>query len=146
MKADEVARQASSVVEDDLLGITMEVQNFPSIKEFHTFAIQGSMSWMAPIIPYLKDGHLPSNLDEARKIMKRATRFTLLNDALYKKRVFSPLLEVCRRGRSKVHLRRSSRRHLWRSREAKIFDIQDYQDRLLLANNAKVSKGLCQEI
>ena len=39
MKADEVARQASSVVEDDLLGITMEVQNFPSIKEFHTFVI-----------------------------------------------------------------------------------------------------------
>ncbi|XP_075665881.1 uncharacterized protein LOC142635632 [Castanea sativa] len=85
MEADEVVRQASSEAEDDPLGIKMEVQEFPSIEEFHTFVIQGSTSWIAPIIFYLKDGHLPSDSDEARKIKKRATRFTLLNDALYKK-------------------------------------------------------------
>ena len=49
MKADEVARQAS-------------------LEEFHTFAIQGSTSWTTPIISYLKDGHLPLDPNEARKI------------------------------------------------------------------------------
>ena len=68
MEADEVARQASSKAIDDLLGTKIEVQKFPNIEEFHTFAIQGSTSWTTPIISYLKDGHLPSNPDEARKI------------------------------------------------------------------------------
>jgi len=68
IEADEVARQASSKAIDDLLGIRIEVQKFPSIEEFHTFAIQGSTSWATPIISYLKDGHLPSNPDETRKI------------------------------------------------------------------------------
>lgn len=93
MEADEVARQAPSEVVDNTLGIRMDVQNFPNIEEFHTFVIQGSTSLTTPIISYLKDGHLPSNSNKARKIKKGATRFTLLNDALY--RDFSPLLEVC---------------------------------------------------
>ena len=84
IEANEVARQASSEAEDDPLGIKMEVQNFPNIEEFHTFAIQGGTSWTTPIVSYLKDSHLPSDPNEARKKKKRATRFTLLNDALYK--------------------------------------------------------------
>ena len=93
IEEDEVVRQALLEVEDDLLGIRMEVQNFPNIEEFHTFAIQRSMSWMSPIISYLKDGHQPSEPDEARKIKKRATRFMLLNDALYRKGFSLPYLK-----------------------------------------------------
>ena len=93
MEADEVARQASSEAVDNPLGIRMEVQKFPSIEEFHTFAIQGSMSWMTPLISYLKDGYLPSDPDEARKIKKRATRYTLLNDAFYKRGFSLPYLK-----------------------------------------------------
>ena len=39
---------------------------------------------MTPIISYLQDRHLPQNTEEAKKIKKRAVRFTILNDALYK--------------------------------------------------------------
>lgn len=85
MEANEMSRQAPSKVEDNPLGIRMEVQNFPNIEEFHTFVIQGSSSWTAPIISYLKDGHLPSNSNKEWKIKKRATRFKLLNDAFYKR-------------------------------------------------------------
>ena len=48
---------------------------------------------MAPIISYLTDGHLPSDPDKAREIKKRATRFTLLNDGLYKRGFFLPYLK-----------------------------------------------------
>ena len=39
---------------------------------------------MTPIVSFLQDGHLPLDADEARKIRKRAARFTILNDVLYK--------------------------------------------------------------
>ena len=40
---------------------------------------------MTPIISFLLDGHLPQDIDETRKIRKRATRFTILNDTLCKR-------------------------------------------------------------
>ena len=85
-EVDEVARQASSDAKDESLGIRLEVQKFPSIEEFHTFGIQGNMGWMTPITSYLKDSQLPSDPDEARRIKKSATKFTHLNDVLYKRR------------------------------------------------------------
>ena len=40
---------------------------------------------MTPIIAFLKDGHLPQNAEEAKKVKKRTARFTILNDTLYKR-------------------------------------------------------------
>ena len=48
---------------------------------------------MTPIISFLQDGHLPQDVEEARKIRKRATRFTILNDTLYKRGFFIPYLK-----------------------------------------------------
>ena len=48
---------------------------------------------MTPIISYLQDGHLPQNTKEAKKIKKRAARFTILNDALYKRGFSMPYLK-----------------------------------------------------
>ena len=49
-------------------------------------------SWTSPILSYLKDGQLPPNPDKAKKIKKRATRFTVLNDELYKRGFSQPYL------------------------------------------------------
>ena len=40
---------------------------------------------MTPIVSFLQDGHLPQDANRARKIRKRAARFTILNDILYKR-------------------------------------------------------------
>ena len=48
---------------------------------------------MTPIVSFLQDGHLPQDADEARKIKKRAARFTILNDALYKRGFSMPYLK-----------------------------------------------------
>ena len=40
---------------------------------------------MTPIVSFLQNEHLPQDADEARKIRKRAARFTILNDILYKR-------------------------------------------------------------
>ena len=63
----------------------MEVHKHSNIEEVLTFTIQSVNSWMTPIVSFVQDGHLLQDADEARKIKKRATRFMILNDALYKR-------------------------------------------------------------
>ena len=85
MVADEISKLASledGRIDEDL---AMEIQKHPSIKEVQTFIIQDRSSWMTPILSFLRDGHLPQDPGEARKIKKRAARFTILNDVLYKR-------------------------------------------------------------
>nr|XP_023928485.1 uncharacterized protein LOC112039814 [Quercus suber] len=90
--ADEVSKIASSDERAVEEGLMIEVQKNPSIEEVPTFAIQSSNSWMTPIVSFLQDGHLPQNKEEARKIRKRAAKFIILNDALYKRGFSMPYL------------------------------------------------------
>ena len=48
---------------------------------------------MTPIISFFQDRHLPQDIEEARKVRKRATRFMILNDTLYKRRFSMPYLK-----------------------------------------------------
>ena len=93
MGADEVSKLASSKEEGTSTDLAMEVQKHPSIEEFATFTIQSADTWMTPIVSFLQDGHLPQNSEEARKIKKRAARFTILNDVLYKRGFSMPYLK-----------------------------------------------------
>ena len=82
----------------------MEVQKHPSIEEVPTFTIQSVNSWMTPIVSFLQNGHLPQDADEARKIKKRAARFTILNDALYKRGFSMPYLKCVDKDKAKYIL------------------------------------------
>ena len=48
---------------------------------------------MTPILSFLQDGRLPQDIEEARKVKKRATRFTILNNTLYKRGFSMPYLK-----------------------------------------------------
>ena len=93
MIAEEIAKLASSEEGSMSMGQEMEVQKCPSIEEFSTFAIQSIGSQMTPIISFLQDRHLPQDVEEARKVRKRAARFTVLNDTLYKRGFSMPYLK-----------------------------------------------------
>ena len=93
MVANEISKLASSEEGGLSKSLTMEVKKHPSIEEVPTFTIQSMNSWMTPIISFLQDGHLPQDADEARKIKKRAARFTILNDTLYKRDFSMPYLK-----------------------------------------------------
>ena len=75
------------------MGLAMEVQKHPSIEKVPTFAIQSINSWMTSIVYFHQDGHLPQNAEEAKKIKKRADRFTILNDTLFKRGFSMPYLK-----------------------------------------------------
>jgi len=46
----------------------LEEQNSSSIEEFQTFPVHARARWTTPIVSYLKDGRLPSDPEEAKKI------------------------------------------------------------------------------
>ena len=71
----------------------MEVQSLPSIERLDVIYVQSKGSWMDPIVTYIKDGTLPPNPLEARKIRVRLFRFTILNDELYKRGFSQPYLK-----------------------------------------------------
>ena len=48
---------------------------------------------MDPIITYIRDGTLPSDPSEAKKIRVRSSRFIILNEELYKRGFFQPYLK-----------------------------------------------------
>ena len=105
MDVDEIARQASSEVGSMIKDLKMEVQRRPNIEEFHTFAIQNESSWMTLILSFLQDGRLPPDVEEARKVRKRAAKFVILNNALYKRGFSMPYLKCVKESKTKYILK-----------------------------------------
>ena len=103
-EADEVARSASTDVPDLTSRWKLEEQNLPNIKEMQSFSIHTGQGWTGPILSYLKDGRLPSDPDEARKVRKRAARFTILNDQLYRRGFSQPYLRCLEEDEAKYVL------------------------------------------
>ena len=94
MVADEVVKISSSEERTtSSMGLVMEIQKRPNIKKVPTFTIQSTNSWMMPIVAFPQDGDLPENAKEAKKIKKRAAKFTILNDTLYKRDFSMPYLK-----------------------------------------------------
>ena len=60
---------------------------------------------MTPILSFLQDGWLPQDVEEARKVRKRATRFTILNDTLYKRGFSMPYLRCVNEEEAKYVLK-----------------------------------------
>ena len=63
----------------------MEVQYLPSIEGLEVSCVRSGESWMDPILTYIKTGNLPLDPTEARKVKMKSSRFTILNDELYKR-------------------------------------------------------------
>ena len=93
MIADKIAKLASLKEGSTSMGLEMEAQKHPSIEEISTFAIQNIGSWMTLILSFLQDGHLLQDVEKARKVRKRAARFMILNDILYKRGFSMPYLK-----------------------------------------------------
>ena len=59
---------------------------------------------MTPIVSFLQDGRLPQNTEKAKKVKKRAVRFTILNDTLYKRDFSMPYLRCVNKEEAKYIL------------------------------------------
>ena len=80
--------EANALAKTALAGGAMDecdrVQYMPSIDLLEVQQIEGEENWMTPIIVYLKDGRLPEDKDETRKLRIRAAKYVLIDEVLYK--------------------------------------------------------------
>ena len=79
MEADILAKEASASETMDELDA---VQYMPSIDLQEMLQIEGDENWMTPIVSYLKDGRLPEEKSEARKLKVKSARYVLMDEVL----------------------------------------------------------------
>ena len=103
-EADKVAQSALANDQANVTDWRLEEQNSPNIKEFQTLPMHARARWASPILSYLKDGRLPLDLEEARKIQRRAAWFTMLNGELYKRGFSQPYLRCVEQKEAKYVL------------------------------------------
>ena len=89
VEADILAKEASANEAVDELDA---VQYMPSIDLPEMLQIEGDGNWMIPIVSYLKDGRLPEEKNEARKLKVKSARYVLIDEVLYKRGFSQPLL------------------------------------------------------
>ena len=76
---------AKAAFVNEMVGNQIKVQYVPSIDVPEVNQIDRVVNWTTPIMSYLKDGLLPEDKEEARKLRVRAAKFVLMNEVLYKR-------------------------------------------------------------
>ncbi|KAL5558903.1 hypothetical protein UlMin_035114 [Ulmus minor] len=103
--ADTLARLATGLEDSLLKMIPLEILDEPSInKRQQGDAISEKPTWMDPIMAYLRDGTLPPDKFEARRLRYRSARYYLDKDKLHKRSFSSPSLTCLNEDQAKYVL------------------------------------------
>ena len=62
-----------------------KIQYMPSIDLPKVQQIEGEENWMTSIVTYLKDGRLPEERDEAKKLRIKSAKYVIIDEVLYKR-------------------------------------------------------------
>ena len=89
MEAYALVKEASV---SELMDEFDEVQYTPSIDLLEVQQIESEENWMTLIVAYLKDGRLPKEKDDTRKLRIRSTKYILMDEVLYKRGFSQPYL------------------------------------------------------
>ncbi|XP_074561342.1 uncharacterized protein LOC141817608 [Curcuma longa] len=90
-KADGLAKMASSLSDWSEEGLATQVAFVAQIEQ--TTVVTEPADWRTPLLAFLLKGEVPSDPDQARLLRRRATRFTLVGEQLYKRAFSRPLLK-----------------------------------------------------
>ena len=114
--------------------LCVEIKGQPSTEGEQLLKIKDQDEWMTPIIRYLKEGWLPEDKTEVRKIQIRADHFVIIDDVLYKRDCSLLYLRCANTEEADYVLREIHRGNLWKSCWSKVFSKKDTQSRILLAD------------
>ncbi|XP_074580899.1 uncharacterized protein LOC141837384 [Curcuma longa] len=90
-RADELAKLASALTTGGNPDLIKQEQVIAQIDQ--PSRTSRPEDWQTPIISFLTQGTLPEDPGQARIIKRRATRFTMIGDALFKRAFSRPLLK-----------------------------------------------------
>ena len=89
-----MAKLATSQIADLVGNVHLKILENHSIdKNDEVLCTAPEPSWMDPIIKYLKHGELPNDPISARKVKRQAPHYILIEEKLYKRSHYSPLLK-----------------------------------------------------
>ena len=89
VEADTIAKEALA---NESMDEFDEIQYIPSIDILEVQQVESRGNWMTLIVSYLKDGRLPEEKDEARKLRVRSAKYVLMDEVLYKRGFSQPYL------------------------------------------------------
>ena len=69
-----------------------KIQYMPSIDLPKVQQIEGEENWMTSIVTYLKDGRLPEERDEVKKLRIKSAKYVIIDEVLYKRGFSQPYL------------------------------------------------------
>jgi hypothetical protein len=87
-RADLLSKLASTKKTSNYHSVVEEVIPYPSL----TLQVQ-EMDWRTPLIDYIERGITPEDDKESKKVIKKATRFTIIEGHLFRKGISTPLLK-----------------------------------------------------
>ena len=90
--ADALAKLASARDADTLNIVPVEYLAQPSIDETEAMSIDIADTWMTSIIAYLEHRVLPSDRNEVKKLIRKASRYLVMEGILYRRGYSMPLL------------------------------------------------------
>ncbi|XP_074324392.1 uncharacterized protein LOC141661309 [Apium graveolens] len=93
--ADELAKLGSRR-ESTLLGtVPLDIQRQPSVPEHEVGSLNNELgpTWMTSILAYIREGSLPDEKNEARRIKYKAARYVIYDEILYRRGFSVPLLK-----------------------------------------------------
>ena len=82
-----------------------KVQYMLSIDLLEIQQVEDEENWMTPIVIYLKDGRLPEDKDEAKRLRIKAAKYVLIDEVLYKRGFSQPYLRCLAPNESNYLLR-----------------------------------------
>jgi len=89
---------------------TLRISTYPVLGEesLQVCLVEGGETWMTPYKRYLANGILPLEATEVRKIKKNSTKYTLIDEELFRHGFTHPILvcvsgEQCTRIMAKLH-------------------------------------------
>ncbi|XP_074351889.1 uncharacterized protein LOC141691042 [Apium graveolens] len=145
--ADALSQFASSKIENYSRSIYFQVLKAPTIHVINLIAPIGVTSyWIYPIKNHLETEWLPGNAQEARKMLIRALRYSLIEGLLYKRSFIIPYLKCLRPLEVKEALKEAHEGICGQYLGGQGPRSQDNSVGILLANYASRCKGLCEEI
>ncbi|XP_072071902.1 uncharacterized protein [Arachis hypogaea] len=94
-RADALSKLASTKPGGNNRNLIQETLQNPSIsEEKKILTISGqNQGWMTPIVNYLKFETFPTDKKEAKRLVREAQYYTIVDDILYKREISTPLLK-----------------------------------------------------
>ncbi|XP_073049605.1 uncharacterized protein [Primulina eburnea] len=102
-EADVLAKMAASLSDYREPGISYHTSLVSSVDTGPPQALEDN--WSTPILDYISRSYLPEDVKEASQIKKRAARFVVINDILYRRSFQGPLLK-CISGDESIYVLR----------------------------------------